>query len=84
LKENNKQHIPATWGHKILRIVKDDTLNTNTLTVRPKEKINHILIDDLQYEYESLSLEGWRYQMGFSLDDDSFYLYYKKPIDKLK
>jgi hypothetical protein len=49
-----------------------------------KETIDHIKIDDLQYEYEALNMDGWRYQMGFALDDDSIYLFYKKPLNESK
>jgi hypothetical protein len=52
--------------------------------VSVKESVDQVKMDDLQYEYEALNMDGWRYQMGFALDDDSFYLFYKKPLDKTK
>ncbi|MFO7841902.1 MAG: hypothetical protein R6V48_07125 [Fidelibacterota bacterium] len=81
MKEKNKQAASHGWGHKILRIVNDEKFLNNALSVKAKENINHIYLDDLQYEYELLNVEGWRYQMGFALDDDSLYLFYKKPIN---
>ena len=84
LKENKKQHLSPEWGHKILRIVHDGKSIGNAVSIQPKQNVNHIQIDDLQYEYELLNVEGWRYQMGFALDDDSFYLFYNKPINSSK
>ncbi|MDZ7795900.1 MAG: hypothetical protein U5N56_02155 [Candidatus Marinimicrobia bacterium] len=81
MKEKNKQAASRRWGHKILRIVNDEKFLNNALSVKAKDNINHIYLDDLQYEYELLNVEGWRYQMGFALDDDSLYLFYKKPIN---
>jgi hypothetical protein len=52
--------------------------------VSVKESVDQVKMDDLQYEYEALNMDGWRYQMGFALDDDSFYLFYKKPLDTTK
>jgi len=84
LKENKKQHTSSDWGHKVLRVVNDDTFINSVIPVAGKESIDHIKMDDLQYEYEALNMDGWRYQMGFALDDDSFYLFYKKPLDSKK
>ncbi|MCK4812621.1 MAG: hypothetical protein KAT14_01640 [Candidatus Marinimicrobia bacterium] len=84
MKENKKQHLSPEWGHKILRIVHDEKSIGNAVSIQPKQNVNHIQIDDLQYEYELLNVEGWRYQMGFALDDDSFYLFYNKPINSSK
>ncbi|MDZ7822064.1 MAG: hypothetical protein U5N26_09795 [Candidatus Marinimicrobia bacterium] len=81
MKEGKKQTATPGWGHKIIRIVNDEKFLNNALSVKAKKNINHINLDDLQYEYEMLNVEGWRYQMGFALDDDSFYLFYKKPIN---
>jgi len=84
LKENKKQQTSSEWGHKVLRIVNDEHLLNAVIPVQGKESIDHIKMDDLQYEYEALNMDGWRYQMGFALDDDSFYLFYKKPLDNGK
>ena len=84
LKEKNKQQPSSDWGHKVLRIVNDDNLLNSMIPATGKESIDHIKMDDLQYEYEALNMDGWRYQMGFALDDDSFYLFYKKPLDSKK
>jgi len=84
LKENKKQQTSSEWGHKVLRIVNDEHLLNSVIPVQGKESIDHIKMDDLQYEYEALNMDGWRYQMGFALDDDSFYLFYKKPLDNTK
>lgn len=82
MEKNNKQQVSPRWGHKILRIVNDEKFPGAALSAKLKDNnINHINLDDLQYEYELLNVEGWRYQMGFALDDDSFYLFYKKPIN---
>ncbi len=81
--ENKKHHGTPEWGHKILRVVSDEHLIGSAVPVQPKN-INHIKMDDLEYEHESLNFEGWRYQLGFALDDDSFYLFYKKPINLTK
>ena len=84
MKENKKQHTSSDWGHKVLRIVNDDHFINSMIPAQGKESIDHIKMDDLQYEYEALNMDGWRYQMGFALDDDSFYLFYKKPLDNGK
>jgi hypothetical protein len=84
LKEKNKQQNRSEWGHKVLRVVNDDNLLTAMTPVSVKESVDQVKMDDLQYEYEALNMDGWRYQMGFALDDDSFYLFYKKPLDKTK
>lgn len=84
MKEKNKQQPSSDWGHKVLRIVNDDHFNNSMIPAQGKKSIDHIKMDDLQYEYEALSMDGWRYQMGFALDDDSFYLFYKKPLDSKK
>ena len=84
MKEKNKQQTSSDWGHKVLRIVNDDHLINSVIPAKGKESIDHIKMDDLQYEYEALNMDGWRYQMGFALDDDSFYLFYKKPLDSTK
>ena len=81
MKEQKKQHTPSEWGHKVLRIVNDENLLNSVIPAQGKESIDHIKMDDLQYEYEALNMDGWRYQMGFALNDDSFYLFYKKPLD---
>jgi hypothetical protein len=82
LKENNKQIRQHEWGHKVLRIVNDDSIMNKMVPLQPKKGINHIIMDDLQYEHEILNGDGWRFQTGFALDDDSFYLFYKKPLKK--
>lgn len=82
MKEKNKQQQTSSWGHKVLRIVNDDNFLSQLIPAKGKESVDHIKIDDLQYESEALTMEGWRYQMGFALDDDSIYLFYKKPLDK--
>ncbi len=84
MKEKNKQQTSSDWGHKVLRIVNDDHLINSVIPAKGKKSIDHIKMDDLQYEYEALNMDGWRYQMGFALDDDSFYLFYKKPLDSTK
>jgi hypothetical protein len=84
LKEKNKQQISSDWGHKVLRVVNDDNFLNAITPIKSKESIDNIKMDDLQYEYEALNMDGWRYQMGFALDDDSFYLFYKKPLDNTK
>ncbi len=82
MKENKKQASQHEWRHKILRIVNDESIMHRMMPLRPKRGINHIIMDDLQYEHEILSGKGWRFQSGFALDDDSFYLFYKKPLKK--
>jgi hypothetical protein len=83
LKDNNKQKkVTSEWGHKVFRLVNDDNLSSPLMSVDSKAPIDHIKIDDLQYESEALKMEGWRYQMGFALDDDSIYLFYKKPLNR--
>lgn len=42
--------------------------------------IEYLQLDEVADEIEYLSFEGWRYQLGFALDNDSFYLLYNKPI----
>ena len=84
MKEKNKQETRSEWGHKVLRVVNDDNLLSAMTPVSVKESVDHVKMDDLQYEYEALNMDGWRYQMGFALDDDSFYLFYKKPLDNSK
>ena len=84
MKEKNKQHRKSEWGHKVLRVVNDDNFLNAITPIQSKESIDNIKMDDLQYEYEALNMDGWRYQMGFALDDDSFYLFYKKPLDTTK
>ena len=81
MKEKTKQLKNDEWGHKVLRVVNDENLLHAIAPLQTKESIDHVKMDDLQYEYEALNMEGWRYQMGFALDDDSFYLFYKKPLD---
>lgn len=85
MKEKNEKHIKSSeWGHKVLRIVNDEKLIHSAIPTPGKGAIDHIKMDDLQYEYEALNMDGWRYQMGFALDDDSIYLFYKKPLDENK
>ncbi len=84
MKEKNKQQTSSDWGHKVLRIVNDDQLIKSVIPIPGKKSIDHIKMDDLQYEYEALNMDGWRYQMGFALDDNSFYLFYKKPLNNSK
>ena len=84
MKEKNKQETRSEWGHKVLRVVNDDNLLSAMTPVSVKESVDHVKMDDLQYEYEALNMDDWRYQMGFALDDDSFYLFYKKPLDNSK
>jgi hypothetical protein len=84
LKESKKQIRQREWGHKILRVVRDESFMNTMLPARPRTGINHIILDDLEYEHDSLNIDGWRYQMGFALDDDDLYLFYKKPVTKDK
>jgi len=84
LKEKTKHQNRSQWGHKVLRVVNDDNFMDSLPSLQSKEKIDHIKMDDLPYESEALNMDGWRYQMGFALDDDSFYLFYKKPLDNPK
>ena len=84
MKEKTKQQNRSQWGHKVLRVVNDDNFLDSLSTMQNKEAVDHIKMDDLPYESEALNMDGWRYQMGFALDDDSFYLFYKKPLDNTK
>lgn len=84
MKEKTKHQNKSEWGHKVLRVVNDDNFIDAVTPLQNQESIDHIKMDDLQYEYEALNMDGWRYQMGFALDDDSFYLFYKKPLDTTK
>lgn len=84
MKEKTKHQKNHEWGHKVLRVVNDENLLNAITPVRVKESVDQVKMDDLQYEYEALNMDGWRYQMGFALDDDSFYLFYKKPLDTSK
>ncbi len=84
MEEKTKQQNRSQWGHKVLRVVNDDNFLDSLTSLQSKEAVDHIKMDDLPYESEALNMEGWRYQMGFALDDDSFYLFYKKPLDNTK
>ncbi len=84
LKQKNKQTNKSDWGHKVLRIVNDDNFVNQFMPGTGNESVDHVKMDDLQYESEALTMEGWRYQMGFALDDDSIYLFYKKPLEDSK
>jgi len=84
LKENQKKlsNNSIIWDHKIFRVYNND------IDIKKLEKdffsddINHIFVDDIQDEYEMLTFNGWKYSFGFTLDDNSFYLIYDKPIDE--
>jgi len=58
LKEKNKQQISSDWDHKGLRIVNDDQFIKSVMSAPGKEPIDHIKIDDLQYEYEVQNMNG--------------------------
>ncbi|MDD3806429.1 MAG: hypothetical protein PHE86_00145 [Candidatus Marinimicrobia bacterium] len=80
IKKNQKQTPPLIqWDHKIFRVYSHSP-DFDRLTIdMDSERIDHIFIDDINEEVEELSLEGWRYITGFALDDNSFYLMYKRP-----
>lgn len=82
LKESKKHIRQKEWTHKVLRIVRDESIMNKMIPSKPRTGINHIILDDLEYEHDVLNIDGWRYQMGFALDDDSLYLFYKKPLNK--
>jgi hypothetical protein len=85
LKKNIKNRIPMMqWDHKIFRVYSEGP-DFDTLTVDvDSDRVDHVFIDDMKEEVEELSFEGWRYITGFALDDDSFYLMYKRPSKKKK
>ncbi|MGC9513151.1 MAG: hypothetical protein ACP5D8_05905 [Fidelibacterota bacterium] len=78
-KNQNNRKSPVQWDHKIFRVYSDGP-DFDTLTIdMDSDRVDHVFIDDMKDEVEELSFEGWRYITGFALDDDSFYLMYKRP-----
>lgn len=83
-KGSKRRSSPVQWDHKIFRVYQDGP-DFETLTVdMDSDRVDHVYIDDMKDEVEELSFEGWRYITGFALDEDSFYLMYKRPSRKKK
>jgi hypothetical protein len=84
LKENQKKssNNSIIWDHKIFKVYNNDIDIKKLEEDFFSDDINHIFVDDIQDEYEMLTFNGWKYSFGFTLDDNSFYLIYDKPIDE--
>ncbi|MEA1986431.1 MAG: hypothetical protein U9N76_02940 [Candidatus Marinimicrobia bacterium] len=80
--EKNTNENSIFWKHKIFKVYND---NSDLFKLEDdifSEDINHIVVEDIQDEYEELTFDGWNYSLGFALDDDSFCLIYNKMAEK--
>ncbi len=68
------------WDHRIFRVFEGDMNPDNGFFDLNSERTSHVFIDDLPEVFDELFYFGWEFNFGFTLDNHSFYLMYKKAV----
>ena len=70
----------AKWDHKIFKVYEAEPDSENAFMDLNSERTSHVFIDELPEVFDELNYFGWNFNFGFTLDNNSFYLLYKKPL----
>ncbi|MCK5520773.1 MAG: hypothetical protein KAI81_06650 [Candidatus Marinimicrobia bacterium] len=85
MKKTNKQfdgysRDKAKWDHKIFRVFGAEPNSDSDFFDSNSKRTSNVFIDDLSEVFDELNYFGWNFNFGFRLDNNSFYLLYKKPF----